>query len=225
MINFMYDFINRAAAMSDPATVASFDPILGGAGWQGRLDPSLKRGQAVEKLFRETLAAECGLDYLVSTKVYRSTKNRPHFFLVYGTKSQAGLETFRNTEYSAVKAHARERADAKERKREVESGTVSFFTGMDADFQEAAVEDVVEANKRLARKALIAKLQEAGPTRFGDLWPMLLHAYMLRITNVKDICVDLAKAGKIKNTWGGGNRKPRDGDLIELTANPRESDA
>jgi hypothetical protein len=39
---------------------------------------------------------------------------------------------------------------------------------------------------------------------------------MLRETNVKDICVDLAKADKIENTWGGGNRKPNDGSTIRL---------
>jgi hypothetical protein len=33
---------------------------------------------------------------------------------------------------------------------------------------------------------------------------------------VKDICVELARAGKIENTWGGGNRKPKDRDIIKL---------
>ena len=35
--------------------------------------------------------------------------------------------------------------------------------------------------------------------------------------NQEDICVDLAKAGKIENTWGGGNRKPHDGSTIRLS--------
>jgi three-Cys-motif partner protein len=209
LINFMYDFINRAVGMSDPATVASIDPILGGPGWQERLDTTLKRGPAVEKLFRETLAAECDLDYVVSTKIYRSTKDRPHFFMVYATKAPAGLETFRDTEYSAVKAHARERANAKERKREEESGTASFFTGLDADLQEASIDDVVAANKKLGEKALIIELREAGgQMRFAELWPILLRAQMLRVTDVKDICKQLAKEGLIENTWGSGNRKP-----------------
>jgi len=39
---------------------------------------------------------------------------------------------------------------------------------------------------------------------------------MLRETNVKDICVELAKAGRIDKTWGGGNRKPQDTDVIKL---------
>jgi hypothetical protein len=39
---------------------------------------------------------------------------------------------------------------------------------------------------------------------------------MLRVTNVKDICVDLAKSGAIEQPWGGGTRKPRDEDVIRL---------
>jgi len=38
----------------------------------------------------------------------------------------------------------------------------------------------------------------------------------LRETNVKDICVELAKAGVIETSWGGGARKPKDQDLIKL---------
>jgi hypothetical protein len=39
---------------------------------------------------------------------------------------------------------------------------------------------------------------------------------MLRETNVKDLCVDLAKVGQVENTWGGGNRKPTDDNVIRL---------
>jgi hypothetical protein len=39
---------------------------------------------------------------------------------------------------------------------------------------------------------------------------------MLRETNVKDICVTLAKDGRIENTWGSGNRKPKDDTVIKL---------
>jgi three-Cys-motif partner protein len=62
LINFMYDFVNRAASMSDPKTTASLDPILGGPDWENRLDPGLPRGQAVEKLFRNTLRSSCQFD-------------------------------------------------------------------------------------------------------------------------------------------------------------------
>src|SRR4051794_2538566 len=60
LINFMYDFVNRAASMSDAKTIASLDPILGGAGWEARLDPHIPRGRAVEKLFRDNLGTSGG---------------------------------------------------------------------------------------------------------------------------------------------------------------------
>jgi hypothetical protein len=59
-------------------------------------------------------------------------------------------------------------------------------------------------------------LSQQGPLRFATVVVRLLQAFILRETNVKDICVDLAKAGGIDNTWGGGNRKPRDADMIKL---------
>jgi hypothetical protein len=60
-------------------------------------------------------------------------------------------------------------------------------------------------------------LSREGPLKFDDVTTRLLQAYMLRETNVKDICVDLAKAGGIENTWGGRNRKPRDADVIRMS--------
>lgn len=217
VINFMYDFVIRAASMSDPKTIASLDPILGGPNWESRLDLKLSRGRAIEKLFRDTLRQAGRFEFVVSTKIDRPTKDRPHFFLAYGTKSQEGLKAFRETEYTALRAHARDRADAKARKREEKTGISDMFTDVEGDVQESSIEEIVEEQKVLASEDLLALLKELGPMKFARVWAQLLEPYMLRVTNVKDICVALAQAGKIKNSWGGGNRKPRDEDLIELT--------
>jgi three-Cys-motif partner protein len=217
LINFMYDFVNRAASMSDEKTIASLNPILGGANWAERLDPTLSRGRAVEKLFRDTLRAVGGFDFVVSTKIDRSTADRPHFFIPYGTKSDKGLKAFRETEHAALRVHARDRADFKERKREDKSGSPDLFKGVDADVQEATIDDIVEEQKALATEDLLAALHKRGSMRFSRVCTALLQAHMLRVTNIKDICASLAKSGEIENTWGGGNRKPRDDDLIKLT--------
>lgn len=215
LINFMYDFVNRAASMSDAKTIASLDPILGGPNWESRLDSNLTRGRAVEKLFRDTLKQVGNFDYVISTKIDRPTADRPHFFIAYGTKSHDGLRVFRDTEYVALRAHARDRANAKERKREDKTGLADLFAGVEADFQELTIDDIVSEQKVLASNDLLAMLQDVG-LDFSLVWTTLLQTYMLRVTNVKDICVDLAKAGKIENTWGGGNRKPRDEDVVRL---------
>ena len=193
----------------------SLDPILGGPNWEQRLDSSLSRGRAVEKLFRDTLQTTGDFGFVVSTKIDRSTADRPLFFIAYATKSRDGLRAFRDTEYVALRANARDRADAKERKRENKLGAADLFAGLDADFQETTIDDIVEEQKALAKETLLSTLVDFGIS-FSDAWSMLLKIYMLRVTNVKDICVDLAKEGKIENTWGSGNRKPQDESLIKL---------
>jgi three-Cys-motif partner protein len=217
LINFMYDFVNRAASMADAKTIASLDPILGGPNWEKRLDPKLPRGRAVEKLFRETLRAVGNFDYVVSTKIDRPTADRPHFFIAYGTKSHDGLKAFRDIEYVALRAHARDRANAKERKRENQTGTPDLFAGVEASVQELTIDDLVEEQKVSATNDLLETLKDSS-LEFSLVWTTLLQEHMLRLTNVKDICVELAKAGKIENSWGGGNRKPRDENVIRLSS-------
>jgi three-Cys-motif partner protein len=219
LINFMYEFVNRFSYSDDEDIIASLDPILGGTGWGDRLDPKLHRGLAVEKLFRETLKLAGNFDFVVSTKIDKATAERPHFFITYGTKSPDGLKAFRQIEYAALREHERNRATAKERRREEQSGTVDLFAGYQAQVQEATIDEIVDEQKTLASGELVASLLAQGPLYFAKVVVSLLQAYMLRETNVKDICVDLAKAGKIENTWGSGNRKPRNESVIVLKSN------
>ncbi len=218
IINYMHDFINRGVAMSDAMTVASFDSILGGPGWRGRLDPELAlrdRGMAVEKLFRETLKEVGQFEFVVSTKIYRPTIDRPHFFLTYATKDRRGLSTFREAEYKAIKQQAADRATAKERRREELSGSTDMFAGLDTAVQSERIEEFIAAQKVSASGFILTMLAD-GPKRFVDLWAAVLQEFVLRVTNVKDICVALSRAGKIENSWGGGKRKPRDMDIVKL---------
>jgi hypothetical protein len=53
---------------------------------------------------------------------------------------------------------------------------------------------------------------------FVGVLDTILEAFMLRETNVKDLCVELAKSGRIENTWGSGLRKPNDNTVIKLAS-------
>lgn len=216
LINFMYDFVNRAASMPDEKTVASLDPILGGPGWIERLDKSLPRGAAVEKLFRETLGSAGDFAYVVSTKIDKSTADRPHFFIAYATKDRNGLKAYREIEYGALKAHAKGRATAKERKREMRTGTADLFAEEAAERQEATIDEIVADQKKLAGETVLKTLAAFGPMQFTQVVDVVLQVHMLRETNVKDLCVALARTGQVQNTWGKGNRKPKDDSMIRL---------
>lgn len=218
LLNFMYGHISRFVSHPNEKVIASLDPILGGPDWKARLDPDLSPGLAVEKLFRETLKAAGGFRYVVSTKIDKSTEDRPHFFLAYATKDRSGLKAFRETEYQALREHAKNRSNAKVRKRETQTGKRELFADFQADVEAASIETIVGEQKAVASSRLLAVVSECGQQSFSDLIDLILQAFMLRETNVKDICVALAREGKIDNTWGTGNRKPSDDSIIRLAS-------
>jgi len=167
-------------------------------------------GLAVEKLFRETLKAAGNFAYVVSTRIDKSTENRPHFFIAYATKDRAGLKAFRQIEYKALREHARSRSAAMTRKRQTRSGIAELFAEFDADLREASIDTIVAEQMQVAKERLLSMLNGVGTLPFSDVVDALLQAFMLRETNVKDVCVELAREGRIENSWGGGTRKPND---------------
>lgn len=217
LINFMYGHISRFVTHPDERVIASLDAILGGPGWQKRLDPTMNPGLAVEKLFRETLQAAGEFAHVVSTKIDKSTQNRPHFFIVYGTKNRAGLKAFREIEYRALREHARARSEAMTRRRQARSGSGDLFAEFEADYREGSIDEIVAEQKQLAKERLMKMLDESNSLFFIDVVDALMQAFMLRETNVKDVCVELAQEGKIENSWGDGSRKPNNQTRIALT--------
>jgi hypothetical protein len=215
IINFMYGHVSRFIDKDDPGNEASLNPILGGPGWKDRMDPSLPRGAALLKLFRETLKAAGSFSYVVATKIDKPTEDRPHFFMEYGTKDYAGLKTFRDNEYNALKSHAANRERAKARKKEGKSGQVGLFGEFEAERKMETIDDEVEAEKHRASPELL-KMLEKGSQKFIALAGFAMENFMLRETNVKDVIVDLAEAGKIENTWGDGRTKPSEETIIRL---------
>jgi three-Cys-motif partner protein len=217
LINFMYDFVNRAAAMDDPKTIASLDPIFGGPGWKSRLRHDVPLGQEIERTFRNVLKQAGGYKYVLSTRIDKSTADRPHFCIAYGTRAPAGLKAFRQVEASALKGHSRLRLKAKQTKRQTRTGQNELFS---ADLiPETSFEQLVEENTQAAKKWILELLKERKKSiQFGVLLLMVLEQFVLRETNVKDVCVQLAADGLIDNTWKPVSKnKPYEGSPIMLS--------
>jgi three-Cys-motif partner protein len=217
LINFMYDFVNRAAAMNDPKTIASLDPILGGPGWKSRLKGDIPLGQEIERTFRNVLKQAGGFKYVLSTRIDKPTADRPHFCMAYGTRASAGLIAFREVEASALRGHQQLRAKAKQTKREIRTGQNELFR---SDLiPETSFEQFVEENIQAAKKWILALLREKNKSiQFGVLVLQVMELFALRETNVKDACVQLANDGLIDNTWKPASKnKPFNGSPIALS--------
>lgn len=216
LINFMYGHISRFVEHPDEKIISSLDPILGGPGWRARLDPNLKSGLAVEKLFRETLQRAGRFAFVVSTRIDKATQDRPHFFLAYGTKNRHGLIAFRETEFRALKVHARNRSEAKSRQKAKRTSEQDMFAAHDADVQEESINELITEQKALAKARIVEMLMRQGSMTFANLVDQILPEFVLRVTNVKDLCVELWKDGKILKTWADPIRKPNDNTHLEL---------
>jgi len=216
LLNFMYDFVSRFTASSDPKTLASFDGILG-QGWQQRLDPSLPREEEIMALFSEQFRQAGGFRYVLSTPIEKIS-DRTHFHIVYGTRSAEGLAAYRDVEHAALKDHGMRRASAREAIRENKTGQTDMFGAEGAaSFAELSADAQFASIKCQAKDWLRDQLPSC-PRPFSEVWPQMLDRFMVRKTDAKDICVELAKAGAIKNTWrmnGSRRHKPGDADQIE----------
>ena len=188
---------------------------MGGLAGSGGSISQMKKGACGREAVPRD-AEGYGYDRLTLSRpgLIKAPRSHPHFFLGLRNRKKragAGLKAFRETEYKALREHARNRSAAMTRKRESKSGTSDLFADHDADMREASVvDDIVKEQMTLAKERLLQTLTQGGPRQFAKVVDALLQAFMLRETNVKDICVELAREGKIQNTWGTGNWKPTD---------------
>lgn len=216
LLNFMFDFVNRFTASSDPATLASFDGILG-ANWKERLDHALPREEALMALFTEQFWNAGKFQYVLSTPIEKMS-DRTHFHIVYGTRSPEGLAAYRNVEYAALKNHGMRRAAAREEIRENKTGQAGLFGAEEmASMAEISMEAQIANIRNQAKDWLRAQLPVC-PKPFSEIWPPMLDKFMLRKTDAKQVCRELGKAGEIKETWrldGSKRRTPDDADRIE----------
>ncbi|WP_157951561.1 three-Cys-motif partner protein TcmP [Agrobacterium pusense] len=218
LLNFMFDFVNRFTASSDPATLASFDGILG-ANWKERLDLSLPREEALMALFTEQFRKAGKFEYVLSTPIEKIS-DRTHFHIVYGTRSPEGLAAYRNEEYAALKNHGMRRAAAREEIRENKTGQGGLFGAEEvASMAEISMEAQIVNIRNQAKDWLRHQLPTC-PRPFSEIWPPMLDKFMLRKTDAKQVCAELGKAGEIKEPWrlnGSKRRTPDDADRIERT--------
>ena len=217
LLNYMFDFINRFTAWDDAKITASFDGILG-KDWRARLDPAVSRQEAVQALFADEFKNSGNFKFVLSTPIAKLT-DRQHFSIVYGTRNPEGLATYREVEFSAMKAHGMHRYESKQALKEAATGQTDIFAM--AGFQPPPpIEAQVKTYRAAARDWLIDQLETEGKAfPFWAVWQAMIETFMLRKTDAKQVCAELAKEGVIKNTWRlPGSRKstPGENDIIEL---------
>lgn len=219
LLNFMYDHINRFASSTGEPTVQSFEPTLG-KGWKNKIDKSLPIGPQVEAMLRDKLRDAGPYEFVIPTRIEKTIDKRTHFTIIYATRKYIGLKVFRDISTKALLAHESNVLTARGNEKNSKYGGAkqaslfepaeipeagTFTKDKKSDFKKACyfVEERIKSNK--------------GRLIFQTLSAEAMETFMVRETEVKDICVALAQNGKIEATWKQGSPrrwKPGQNDIL-----------
>jgi three-Cys-motif partner protein len=217
VFNFMFDFVNRAASMKEPAIEQGVDELIPFGEWRKKLEKAERHAATSEDrktiivdAFGESLAKVGSYKYVAETTVLRPLSDRPLYCLCYATRHPEGIKVFRDCQVNALREQAKTRAATKLKHAEVTTGQGEIFESL----HDMAPDDL-EAKLAAAMAAAEQTLLELTPTapkaaKYEDVWPRVLAKHVVRLPDINQIAARLRKEGTIVFLdWERGKRVPQ----------------
>lgn len=195
LVNVMYDHVNRF--VDDERTflrkqMADFFGLGVGAIREGLDEAELMA------LYRRQLAALSGVPWVLDLAIPMPTADRTKFRLVVAGHHVRIVELFRDVEAKVIGEEAAQvRTDAKARSDEAKSGQSLLFAPA-APPQDPRYQELLHVAEAGVRKYLPLSLARRGSQQFGDLWPRILCAFHLRLSDLKALVLDLEREGLVE---------------------------
>lgn len=214
LFNFMFDFINRAASMNDPVTVAGLDLLMPFGGWREKLKSAIgpdERKSVLIEAFSETLKKTGNYKYVAETPVLRPLKDRTLYSLIYGTRQASGIEVFRDCQIKTFRKQRLVRSESRMKESQRISGQTELFAS-DVEVSRDKFVEHLEREKIAAERTLL-ELTPATPgvIKYGEVWPLVLEKHAVRRTELNATAAQLRKAGSlIFPDWEANKRVPGD---------------
>jgi len=219
VLNFMFDFVNRFATMEQPAIQAGLDALLPGTDWRQRMaeldaDPAERganpRKDILVSAISDVIARLGRYPYVMETPVLYPTKDRTFYSLIYATRSDVGIEVFRECQHDALKAQDLVRDQLKADKRAQATLMDDMFAGKPTGNEFAA--RWMAEQEVAARSALVDLIPEApASVRYGDVWPAVLARHGVRLRRLARIAAELRAGGTLKFLdWAQRKQVPDD---------------
>ena len=213
LFNFMFEFINRAASMREPVTVAGLNALIPGGDWRGQLAAATSpdaRKRILVDAFAAVIGSMGGYRFVADTPVLRPLKDREIYSLVYATRKPPGIEVFRNCQAKALQEQSAMRGAAKASAQTAATGQAEafLFTEMAPDITGAFLARQAET----ARQLLLDLTPPTPQTiTYGQVWPQVLSRHAIRKADLNSMAAAMRKDGKLLfPEWPAGKRVPGD---------------
>ena len=210
MINVMFDHINRFKDAPLAIIRRQMQEFFGQP-----LPPRLSE-EALMQSYRDQLKSTCGLQFAADLMVPHPTHERTKFRLVVGGHDKAVIQLFREVERKVALTEAEEiRQEAKERSRFAR--TQQFSLGLPLSPDKRRSTSLRERGLAEVRTHIHTILTTHGTRRFDALWPVILEASHLTLTDVKQ---ELWKMWQQRTLLiegvGPGERSVKDHHIVRL---------
>jgi three-Cys-motif partner protein len=205
VLNFMFDFINRFATMQQPAIQAGLDALLPETDWRQRMaeldvDPAERGANPRKDILIAAISDVIGrlgqYPHVLETPVLYPTKDRTFYSLIYATRSNKGIEVFRECQHDALKAQDLVRDQLKSTKRAQTTMMDDLFAGTPTGNEFAAR---WMAQQEVAAREAMLEVIPASPAfiRYGDVWPAVLANHGVRGRRLARMAAELRDEGKL----------------------------
>jgi three-Cys-motif partner protein len=222
LVNFMYEHFKRFIEDERPDIRHSQNKPFGDPNWrepyQELLASGLQKEEAVLELFKRQLKKFGNFKYVASARVRHRLINKSHFYLVYGTRHEKGLQKFREVEKKALHAEEHCRSEAREDDRLERTGQ---FLLLPASMTSAppTLEELRAPEMKRARAWLLERMAEVPVISFESAVPMLQEPFSVTYSEVRTICEGLGKEGLVEfDGMKPGQRKPDKGVSMRRAA-------
>lgn len=225
LFNFMFDFINRAASMSDPAIVDGLNALIRTSNWRERLLAARPEGALrladVRKAilvdaFSRTLAEIGGYNFVAETPIFKPLAERTLYSLIYATRKSPGIEVFRRSQVKTLREQEAVRGSIRQAK--ISGAQTEAF--LPSEMTSSETEAYLELEKISARNYLLDIVSKASlSSTYGDLWPKVLAKHAITKADLNSIAASFRKEGQLSfPDWQTGKRIPADGWRVVLPA-------
>jgi three-Cys-motif partner protein len=199
LVNFMTKDIIRFIGHPDEKIWRTFEPLVGptdtGRPWEGFVGPD--REEVIVRAFCGRLRQIGNFEFVVTAIVLNPTRARTHFHLVYGTRSEEGLRTFRQAERASLRTQIELRELARQRLRQHQAHSHELFPAVEmgggTDLQR-----LLERHHALAWEEMVANLKERGAVSFDELEVMAMKHQMVAPEDVKEWLKLLKDEGMVR---------------------------
>jgi three-Cys-motif partner protein len=228
VFNFMFDFINRAAGIADPAVIGGLDDLMpygdfrlkladAEAAARTGLTPD-ERKAILAEAFGQSLERLGRYDFVAETTVLRPVSDRPLYCLFYATRHPRGVQVFRDCQVKALTAQSSARAQAKVVYAERSTGQKELFQSLHDMGRDELKAHLATQREAAERKLLALVPQQPSSIVWQEVWPQILAQHVVRLTEVNKIASRLRKEGKLLfPNWEKGKQVPQPGYRVQRT--------